>query len=54
MDSNLNDGVSVVKGQARSLVAEIQRTLPGVTDANSTLHLQDVMERLKLALDPKS
>ena len=54
MDSNLNDGVSIVKGQARSLVAEIQRTLPGVTDVNSRLHLQDVMERLKLALDPKN
>ena len=54
MDSNLNDGVSIVKGQARRLIAEIQHALPGVTDASSKLHLQDVMERLKVALDPKN
>ena len=54
MDNSLNDGISIVKGQARKLVAEIGKELPLIDDTNSKLHLQDVMERLKVALDPKS
>ena len=54
MDNRLNDGISIVKGQARKLVAEIGKEFPLIDDTNSKLHLQDVMERLKVALDPKS
>jgi len=52
--NELNDGLSIVKGQVKSLVAEIKKALPSVKDDNSRLHLQDEMERLQNALDPKS
>lgn len=54
LDSDLNDGLSIVKGQARSLISEIQQALPSITDNESRLHLLDVVDRLKTALDPKS
>ena len=50
---NLNDGLSIIKGQVKNLIAEIRIALPLINDANSKLHLQDVMERLKDGLDPK-
>ena len=53
-DNDLTDGKSIVKGQIKSLIAEIRTALPSISDANSKLHLQDVMERLKLSLDPKN
>ncbi|MEO6135960.1 MAG: zinc-dependent metalloprotease, partial [Ginsengibacter sp.] len=53
-DSQTNDGLSIMKGQARNLVSEIKLVIPQMTDSASKLHLQDVMERLKIALDPKN
>ena len=54
-DANpFNDGLSIVKGQIKDLIAEIRRALPSIKDSNSRLHLEDVMDRLKVALDPKS
>jgi hypothetical protein len=54
-DANpFNDGLSIVKGQIKDLIAEIRRALPFIKDSNSRLHLEDVMDRLKVALDPKS
>ncbi len=52
--NNLNDGLSIAKGQAKDLMNEIRVALPSIQDQSSKLHLQDVMERLKTALDPKS
>lgn len=54
MDSQITDGMSIVKGQARNLIAEIKIAIPQINDSATKLHLQDVMERLKNALDPKS
>lgn len=47
-----NDGLSVVKGHMKSLMADIRTALPSVKDTSSRLHLQDVLERLKNGLDP--
>ena len=47
-----NDGLSVVKGHMRSLMSEIRTALTVTKDAQSRLHLQDVLERLKNGLDP--
>lgn len=44
------DAMSIVKGQARSLVAEIRTALPLINDNATRLHLQDVLERLNKAL----
>ena len=48
----ITDNLSIVKGQAKSLVADIKAALPLTKDLNSKLHLQDVMERLNDALKP--
>lgn len=47
-----NDGLSIVKGHMKSLMAEIRTALTVTKDAQSRLHLQDVLERLKNGLDP--
>jgi hypothetical protein len=52
--TKINDAVSVIKGHTRSLAAEIKNELPHVKDAATRLHLQDVLDRLNDALDPKS
>lgn len=51
--SKTNDALSLVKGQVRSLAAEIRRTLPAVSDEATRLHLRDVVERLENALKDK-
>lgn len=54
-DANpFNDGLSIVKGQIKDLIAEIRKALPSIKDSNSRLHLEDVMDRLKVALDHKN
>ncbi|MEO9209474.1 MAG: zinc-dependent metalloprotease [Ginsengibacter sp.] len=52
-DANLTDNLSIIKGQAKSLIAEIKTALPLMKDNISKLHLQDVMERLQDALKPQ-
>ena len=47
------DVTSVVKGELRSLQLEINAAIPGTTDKMSKYHLQDVLDRIKKALDPK-
>ena len=47
------DVTSEVRGQLRSLQAEIISAIPGTTDKLSKYHLQDVADRIKKALDPK-
>lgn len=47
------DVTSVVRGQLRTLQAEINAAIPGTADKMSKYHLQDVSERIKKALDPK-
>ncbi|MES2006411.1 MAG: zinc-dependent metalloprotease [Bacteroidota bacterium] len=47
------DVTSVVRGQLRSLQAEINAAIPGTADKMSRYHLQDVSDRIKKALDPK-
>jgi hypothetical protein len=45
-----SDMQSIVKGQIRTLVAEIRVALPATKDTTTRLHLQDVLERLDDAL----
>ncbi|HYC28312.1 MAG TPA: hypothetical protein VEB42_05835, partial [Chitinophagaceae bacterium] len=52
--SRTNDAMSIVKGHAKALAADIKAALPSVNDTATKLHLQDVLERLNEALDPKS
>lgn len=52
-DPNITDNLSVIKGNAKSLIAEIKAALPSVKDNMTRLHLQDVMERLQDALKPQ-
>jgi hypothetical protein len=47
------DAVSLAKAQLRSLQAEIKAALPLYKDAASRAHLQDVNDRITVALDPK-
>jgi len=51
--SKTNDAVSILKGHARSLVSEIRAAVPAVSDQVTRYHLQDVLDRLNNALDPK-
>ncbi len=46
------DGSSLIKGQMRSLLNEINTVLPAIKDTDTRFHLQDISERLKHALDP--
>jgi hypothetical protein len=51
--SKTNDALSVIKGHARSLAAEIKAAIPAVSHQATKMHLQDVYDRLMNALDPK-
>ena len=46
------DNLSIVKGHVRGLLADIRSAIPRTRDAASKLHLQDVADRLKEALEP--
>ncbi len=48
------DVTSVVRGQLRMLQSEINASIPNTADRMSKYHLQDVSDRIKKALDPKS
>ena len=50
--SKTNDALSIVKGHAKALAAEIKMVLPSTKDASTKLHLQDVHDRLNAALNP--
>lgn len=52
-DPTITDNLSVIKGNAKSLIADIKAALPMVKDTMTKLHLQDVMERLQDALKPQ-
>ncbi len=49
---NAMDHLSIVKGHVRGLLADIRTALPKTTDPASKLHLQDVSDRLKEAMEP--
>jgi hypothetical protein len=51
--SKTNDALSIVKGHARSLSADIRAALPAITDQATRYHLQDVLDRLTEALEVK-
>jgi hypothetical protein len=51
--SKTSDVLSVIKGHTKALAAEIRGALPAVQDSATRLHLQDVLERLNDALNPK-
>ena len=51
-DVRTMDHLSIIKGHVRGLLADIRIALPATKDDASRLHLQDVGERLKEALDP--
>jgi hypothetical protein len=48
----VSDASSLIKGQMRNLINEIKVALPVMKDNDTRLHLQDISERLTLALDP--
>lgn len=47
-----NDGISVIKGHMKSLMAEIKSAIALSKDNQTKWHLQDVADRLKNGLDP--
>lgn len=49
----ISDGLSVAKAQAKSLLAEVKAAAPTAADAASRAHLQDLADRLTVALDTK-
>ena len=49
---NAMDHLSIVKGHVRGLLADIRTALPRTTDPATKLHLLDVSDRLKEALEP--
>ena len=52
-DLKKSDLVSIIKGNLRSLKAETAAALPTVKDPMTRYHLQDVVERIDLILDPR-
>lgn len=50
---NDNDIISNLKSHARSLMNETKAAIPFAKDAQTKMHLQDVSDRLKNALDPR-
>jgi hypothetical protein len=52
-DTKNTDITSYSRGQLKALQAEINAALPVVADKMTKYHLQDVVERIKKALDPK-
>jgi hypothetical protein len=53
IDPKRSDISSIARGQLTSLQSEIKAALPGLNDKMSKLHLQDLVERLRVALNPK-
>ncbi len=52
-DPKKSDISSIARGQLISLQSEIKAALPTTADKMSKLHLQDMVERLRMALNPK-
>lgn len=52
-NNKTTDAISVAKAQLRSLSTEIRAALPTYKDVASRAHLQDVLDRIAQALDPK-
>lgn len=52
MDIRESDIISVLKGNLRSLQAEIKTALPATGDRMTKYHLQDVNDRIEKILDP--
>lgn len=53
IDPKKSDLSSIARGQLLVLQSEIKAALPGFGDKMSKLHLQDMTERLRVALNPK-
>jgi hypothetical protein len=53
-DTKNTDIPSVVKGNLNNLKNELTQSLAGTTDKTSKYHIQDLILRIKQALDPKS
>jgi len=51
--SKTGDGLSLIKGQLRTLATEIRTASAAYPDAASKNHLIDLQERIKNALEPK-
>ncbi len=51
--SRTNDALSILKGQIKTLMADIRRALPSVHDEATKMHYQDVLDRMDIALDPR-
>jgi hypothetical protein len=51
--SKTSDALSIIKGHSKTLMTEIKAALPFVKNEMTRLHLQDCMERLKEALEPR-
>jgi hypothetical protein len=51
-DTQKSDIISVLKGNLRSLQAEIKSALPATRDRMTRYHLQDVNDRIEKILDP--
>ncbi len=49
----VSDLISVAKGTLRTLKADITAALPSIQDRMTRYHLQDVLERVNLILNPK-
>jgi hypothetical protein len=49
--SKTNDALSLLKGQARTLLAETRAAASAAADADTKLHLRDISERLDEALE---
>ena len=54
VNARATDVESVARAQLQELKGEIASAIPGTSDKMSKYHLQDVEERIKKALDPKS
>jgi hypothetical protein len=48
-----SDLISLAKGNLKALRSEINLALPSITDSMTRMHLQDLSERIKEALEPK-
>jgi hypothetical protein len=51
--SKTNDAISIAKAQLRTIASEMRSALPAYKDASSRAHLQDEIDRITEALDPK-
>jgi hypothetical protein len=51
--SKTSDGISIVKGQLRTLATELRTAAAAYTDAATKNHLLDLQDRIREALDPK-